>query len=133
MCDFNRGFFMEFLFVLFCSTCSLHRGQQGASVRPRSALSTTDFGRKRGTNASKHSDFSERCWLFLNKPSHWSKRSHLLAAGSTTEPPDRAASQQKFTSMPSESCFMCVLPANRGRREEKGLKETQAAKCNSEL
>ncbi|KAK2880538.1 hypothetical protein Q8A73_023236 [Channa argus] len=59
-------------------------------------------------------------------------RSPSLATWSTTEPPDRAGSQQKFTSMPSESCFMCVLPASEGGEEEKGLKEKESVKCNSE-
>lgn len=85
----------------------------------------------------KQSYFSKQCWLFLNKPSHWSKRSHLLATPSTTEPPDRAASQQKFTSMPSESCFMCVLPAIEGGERRKALKKKTLQRatpsCNSKF
>ncbi len=60
----------------------------------------------------------------------WSKRSRLLATWSTTEPPDRAASQQKFTSMPSESCFMCVLQATEAGERRKAFKK-KSAKCNS--
>lgn len=58
----------------------------------------------------------------------------MLATPSTTEPPDRAAGQQKFTSMPSESGFMCVLPATKGRERRKALKKkNESVKCNSEL
>lgn len=57
-------------------------------------------------NVLQASNSSQWCWLLLNKAAQWFKSSRLLATRSTTEPPDRGSGQQKFTSMPSESCFM---------------------------
>lgn len=60
----------------------------------------------------------QRCWLLLKKAPQRFKSSRLLATSSTTEPPDRGSGQQKFTSMPSESCFMSQRQPRRGGREE---------------
>ena len=98
----------------------------------RSVLSVTDSVVNEAWIPPKRSDFSKHSWLLLNKPSHRSKRSRSLATRSTTEPPDRAASQQKFTSMPSESCFMCVLPATEGGERRKGLKRKKRV-CRVQL
>lgn len=68
-------------------------------------------------NGLQASNSLQRCWLLLNKAPHWFKSSRLLATGSTTEPPDRGSGQQKFTSMPSESCFMSQRQPRRGGTE----------------
>lgn len=70
-------------------------------------------------NGLQASNSLQRCWLLLNKAPRWFKSSRLLATGSTTEPPDRGGGQQKFTSMPSESCFMSRQQPRRGGREGK--------------
>lgn len=65
-------------------------------------------------NGLRASNSLQRCWLLLNKAPQWFKSSRLLATRSTTEPPDRGSGQQKFTSMPSESCFMSQQQSRRG-------------------
>lgn len=78
-------------------------------------------------NGLQASNSLQRCWLLLNKVPHWFKSSRLLATRSTTEPPDRGCGQQKFTSMPSESCFM----SQRQPRREVG--RGKMASCNSKF
>lgn len=112
--------------------CSFSLGQKGETLRLHVLLfpQCDRISCKQAMNSSQTERFFKAVLAF-------SERSRLLATPSTTEPPDRAASQQIFTSMPSESCFMCVLPATEGGERRKALKkkslQSAAPSCNSEF
>lgn len=79
----------------------------------------------------KQNDFSKQCWLFLNKPSHWCKKEPF--AGDSEH--NRATWQSRQPAEIHLNAFrklLYVCPAcERGRREEKGLKEKRA--CEKRL